>query len=85
MNPLKWWHDNRHVYPTLYRMALDYLSIPGESLSISFHIIAKIICSDIYGSGTRLLPRSTATPLYMQPTFTIIYSCLSVSWVMEPA
>ena len=36
MDPLKWWHDNRHVYPVLYRMALDYLSIPGESLSIYF-------------------------------------------------
>ena len=28
--PLKWWVANRHVYPNLYRMALDYLSIPGK-------------------------------------------------------
>jgi hypothetical protein len=28
-DPLKWWVANRHVYPNLYRMALDYLSIPG--------------------------------------------------------
>lgn len=28
-DPLKWWVTNRHVYPNLYRMALDYLSIPG--------------------------------------------------------
>ena len=42
-DPLKWWYDNRHVYPTLHRMALDYLSIPGELLSISLFIMAKIM------------------------------------------
>jgi len=29
--PLKWWMNNRFVYPNLHRMALDYLSIPGMS------------------------------------------------------
>jgi hypothetical protein len=29
--PLKWWVANRHIYPNLHRMALDYLSIPGRS------------------------------------------------------
>jgi len=28
--PLKWWVANRHIYPNLHRMALDYLSIPGR-------------------------------------------------------
>ena len=32
MDPLKWWVANRHVYPNLYHMALDYLSIPGKFL-----------------------------------------------------
>jgi hypothetical protein len=27
--PLKWWFANRQTYPSLYRMASDYLSIPG--------------------------------------------------------
>ena len=27
---LRWWHDHKHHYPRLYRMALDYLSIPGK-------------------------------------------------------
>ena len=27
---LQWWYQHRTTYPTLYRMALDYLSIPGE-------------------------------------------------------
>jgi hypothetical protein len=26
---LLWWWDKRNIFPTLYRMALDYLSIPG--------------------------------------------------------
>ena len=30
-NPFSWWVKNRHPYPRLSRMALDYLSIPGES------------------------------------------------------
>jgi len=38
-DPLKWWNDNCHVYPTLYHMALDYLSIPGKSLFVSFFIV----------------------------------------------
>jgi len=31
-DPLKWWVNNQQVYPNLFRMALDYLSIPGEFL-----------------------------------------------------
>lgn len=30
-DPLKWWVNNCDTYPTLYRMALDYLSVPGKS------------------------------------------------------
>ena len=31
---LKWWVDNKYVYPNLYGMALDYLSIPATSTSV---------------------------------------------------
>jgi hypothetical protein len=27
---LAWWHEHRAMYPHLSRMALDYLTIPGE-------------------------------------------------------
>lgn len=27
---IRWWHERKHLYPHLYRMALDYLSIPGK-------------------------------------------------------
>jgi hAT family C-terminal dimerisation region len=33
-DPLKWWVANRHVYPKLHRMALDYLSIPATSTAV---------------------------------------------------
>jgi hypothetical protein len=25
---LMWWYERKHIYPHLYHMALDYLSIP---------------------------------------------------------
>lgn len=28
-DPVAWWWDHRHVFPTLSKMAFDYLSIPG--------------------------------------------------------
>jgi len=34
--PLKGWMNNRHVYPNLHCMALNYLAIPGLSL---YHFI----------------------------------------------
>ena len=30
---LMWWHEHSMMYPHLSRMALDYLTIPGESCS----------------------------------------------------
>jgi hypothetical protein len=29
-NGLVWWFERKHIYPRLYRMAMDYLSIPGK-------------------------------------------------------
>lgn len=31
--PLEWWVNHRGTYPRLSRMALDYLSVPGEFLT----------------------------------------------------
>ena len=33
-DPLKWWVKNKYVYPRLYCMALDYLSIHATSTSV---------------------------------------------------
>jgi hypothetical protein len=30
-DPLAWWHNHRHEYPVLYKMALDLFSIPSMS------------------------------------------------------
>lgn len=27
---VQWWYENRKTYPRLYRMALDYLTVPGK-------------------------------------------------------
>jgi hypothetical protein len=31
-DPLQWWWDHRASYPTLSKMAFDFLSIPRESV-----------------------------------------------------
>lgn len=36
VNPLRWWWDKRHTWPTLSRMALDFLCIPGTLLLFSY-------------------------------------------------
>jgi hypothetical protein len=41
-DPLKWWMNNRFVYPNLHHMALEYLSIPGMSYIFKFRVI--LIC-----------------------------------------
>ena len=36
---LLWWFERKHLYPCLYRMALDYLSIPCKSLYFVFLLL----------------------------------------------
>jgi hAT family C-terminal dimerisation region len=36
LDPLKWWTDNRRVYPNLSSMALDYLSVPRKPKAIQY-------------------------------------------------
>ena len=44
--PLKWWVDNKYVYPNLHSMALDYLSIPATSTAVK----------RVFSQGRHLLP-----------------------------
>ncbi|KIL54603.1 hypothetical protein M378DRAFT_47609, partial [Amanita muscaria Koide BX008] len=34
IDPIRWWHEKRKTYPRLYRMALDYLTIPATSVDV---------------------------------------------------
>jgi hAT family C-terminal dimerisation region len=36
---LLWWYERKHVYPRLSRMAMDYLSIPGN---LSLYIVNRV-------------------------------------------
>jgi len=47
-NVLMWWTEHHHVFPRLSRMALDYLSIPGN-YSIYFR---RCICTDLFSLAT---------------------------------
>jgi hypothetical protein len=46
-NALAWWHKKRFVYPRLHRMALDYLTIPGE-FHLFFDSLIFILTSDFF-------------------------------------
>ena len=53
-DPLKWWMENKYLYPNLHRMALDYLSIPATSTSVE----------RVFSQGRHLLPfaRNSLSP-----------------------
>jgi len=46
IEPLRWWTNNRFVYPHLHRMALDYLSIPATSTAVE----------RVFSHGRHILP-----------------------------
>jgi hypothetical protein len=43
---LKWWYEHKHVYPHLYRMALDYHTVPCKYNSFFFDCIHKLMSYD---------------------------------------
>lgn len=62
-DPLKWWYDHRDVYPCLWRMARDYLTVPGMYSVSSFHIYkltflpaSSVAVECVFSKGRLLLP-----------------------------
>jgi hypothetical protein len=45
-DPLAWWYENRGSYPRLWRMARDYLTIPGTSLVT--HTTIELIVMSVF-------------------------------------
>lgn len=42
-DPVAWWHENRLRYPSLSRMAISYLTIPGASNSYDIYLVVSLI------------------------------------------
>ena len=65
-NPLKWWENNKHIYPSLHRIALDYISIPGTfytrvSTFFAINLIIMNLATStsvecVFSQGCHLLP-----------------------------
>lgn len=34
VDPIQWWYEKQKTYPRLSRMALDYLTVPGELICL---------------------------------------------------
>jgi len=47
LDPLVWWTERKGIYPHLSRMALDYLSIPGQSFFFFLVSYLKILFSNV--------------------------------------
>lgn len=55
---LSWWHERRTTYPHLSRMALDYLTIPGEFFfKLNSHILQLITSTATSVDVERLFSR----------------------------
>ena len=72
---LRWWQEHKHLYPHLYRRALDYLSIPGYFFLLFY----------LQWTGYWYIYNITATSIDVERTFSQgrlllshVRSCLSV-------
>ena len=83
-NTLAWWHEKRFVYPRLHRMALDYLTIPGEFdvfgslvfiLTSDFLLATSVDVEHVFSQG-RLLLSHIRSCLSVQSTRALM--CLGV-------
>lgn len=81
-DPLKWWIDNRRVYPNLSSMALDYLSIPRKQISLKrYSILTSAVATStaverVFSQGRHILH---FTRNRLSPSAIRAYLCLG-SW-----
>jgi hypothetical protein len=78
VDPLKWWTDNRQVYPNLSSMALDYLSVPRKSFNIFSWYSLLTRPSNVDCSRTRLFSRPAHSALHSESIITLSHPCLSL-------
>ena len=69
--------DNRHTYPTLHRMALDFLSVPGTSYI--FDSIHSMLI-DINSYRMCFFARTSTPSLHSELAVPIYYMCISLPW-----
>ncbi len=78
---LAWCHEQRHGYPHLHRMALDYLSIPGslschmQDIYWQLHLATSVDVEQMFSQG-RLLLSHIRNCLSVQSTRALL--CLGV-------
>lgn len=82
LDPLKWWIDNRRVYPNLSSMALDYLSVPRKSFNTISPCSLITSPSNVNCSRTRLFSRPAHFTLHSEPSITLSYSRLPLPWLL---
>jgi len=84
---LLWWFERKHIYPSLYRMAIDYLSIPGNfaflllrNLLTNIYLATSVDVERTFSQG-RLLLSHVRSRLSVQSTRALL--CLGVWSMMD--
>ena len=81
-DPLKWWVDNQYVYPNLYHMALDYLSIPGKCGLRLHDDNSDTMFSYFYLCQKGVLTRPSSSLIFSQQTLSILNLGFPLLWFM---
>lgn len=71
---LRWWHDHRRQYPRLFRMALDYHSIPCE-----YQNFATFVLTLIFITVLQLQVLLSAWSVYSAKAASSSRTCVTVS------
>jgi hypothetical protein len=83
---LGWWYEKREVYPTLSRMARDYLSIPGKFLQFLFSLVIQTDPYFIFKQHLSMLNGPSVKAVFSSPTSVAGYqsSRLEHSCALDP-
>ena len=60
-DPLQWWHDNSHIYPTIAKVASKYLSM----------LVTSVLSKRLFGKAGEVISqrRSSPKPKMWKPFF----------------
>ena len=86
-DPIMWWHERWHIYPQLSQMALDYLTIPGNTFLYYSNTFKTLTCfCSHFNWCCKAFQSWAASPFTCPvPPLCTIYPSTSLPWHLEQA